>query len=134
MPQHRTMRTLLISEDKLLLTLVNDFDKSDENSVTVYEDDKDPVKVLSNILSVQPSLLVMDDDYLAPNTVPILESLRKINDRMKIIFVTSDPGIELGKAVSQLGIYFYAIKPVEEEELKTLFNSILKSKTQYKQN
>lgn len=128
------MRTLLISEDKLLLTLVNDFDKSDENSVTVYEDDKDPVKVLSNILSVQPSLLVMDDDYLAPNTVPILESLRKINDRMKIIFVTSDPGIELGKAVSQLGIYFYAIKPVEEEELKTLFNSILKSKTQYKQN
>lgn len=117
-----------------MLTLVNDFGKSDENSVTVYEDDKDPVKVLSNILSVQPSLLIMDDDYLAPNTVSILESLRKINDRMKIIFVTSDPGIELGKVVSQLGIYFYAIKPVEEEELKTLFNSILKSRTQYKQN
>ncbi len=128
------MRTLLVSEDNLLLTLVNDFGKSDENSVTVYEDDKDPVKVLSNILSVQPSLLIMDDDYLAPNTVSILESLRKINDRMKIIFVTSDPGIELGKVVSQLGIYFYAIKPVEEEELKTLFNSILKSRTQYKQN
>jgi len=128
------MRTLLVSEDNLLLTLVNDFGKSDENSVTVYEDDKDPVKVLSNILSVQPSLLIMDDDYLAPNTVSILESLRKINDRIKIIFVTSDPGIELGKVVSQLGIYFYAIKPVEEEELKTLFNSILKSRTQYKQN
>lgn len=128
------MRTLLVSEDNLLLTLVNDFGKSDENSVIVYEDDKDPVKVLSNILSVQPSLLIMDDDYLAPNTVSILESLRKINDRMKIIFVTSDPGIELGKVVSQLGIYFYAIKPVEEEELKTLFNSILKSRTQYKQN
>ncbi|MCG6913875.1 response regulator [bacterium BMS3Abin03] len=128
------MRTLLISDDSLLLTLVKDFGKSDENSVTVYENGKDPVKVLSNILSVQPSLLIMDDDYLAPNTVSILESLRKINDRMKIIFVTSDSGIELGKAVSQLGIYFYAIKPVEEEELKALFNSLLKSRTHYKQN
>ena len=58
------MRTLLISDDSLLLTLVKDFGKSDENSVTVYENGKDPVKVLSNILSVQPSLLIMDDDYL----------------------------------------------------------------------
>ena len=111
----------MISDDSLLLTLVNDFGKSDENSVTEYENGKDPVKVLSNILSVQPSLLIMDDDYLAPNTVSILESLRKINDRMKIIFVTSDSGIELGKAVSQLGIYFYAIKPVEEEEEEYLW-------------
>jgi len=59
----------------------------------------------------------------------VLESIRKVNSKIKIIFITSDSGIELGKAVSQLGIYFYAIKPVEEDEFKTLFDSILQSRT-----
>ena len=125
------MRTLLISKDSLLIKMVNVFGKSDENSVTVYEEESDPVRVLSNILSVQPTVLIIDDDYLSPNTVSILESLRKVNDKIKIIFFTSDPSIELGKAVSQLGIYFYAIKPVEEEEFNTLYNSLLKSITNY---
>ena len=128
------MRTLLISKDSLLIKMVNVFGKSDEDSVTVYEEELDPLRVLSNILSVQPTVLIIDNDYLSPNTVSILESLRKVNDKIKIIFFTSDSSIELGKAVSQLGIYFYAIKPVEEEEFNTLYNSLLKSKTKYNQN
>jgi len=124
------MRTLLISTDNLLITMVNKFGKSQENSVTIYEADSDPVKVLSNILSIQPSVLIIDDDYMSPNSVSVLESIKKVNDKIKIIFVTSDSGIELGKAVSQLGIFFYAIKPVEEDEFRTLFNSILQSRTQ----
>lgn len=124
------MRTLLITTDNFLITLVNKFGKSQENSVTIYEADSDPVKVLSNILSIQPSVLIIDDDYLSPNSVSVLESIKKVNDKIKIIFVTSDSGIELGKAVSQLGIFFYAIKPVEEDEFRTLFNSILQSRTQ----
>lgn len=110
--------------------MVNKFGKSQENSVTIYEADSDPVKVLSNILSIQPSVLIIDDDYMSPNSVSVLESIKKVNDKIKIIFVTSDSGIELGKAVSQLGIFFYAIKPVEEDEFRTLFNSILQSRTQ----
>jgi len=123
------MRTLLISKDNLLINMVNNFGKSKDDSVTIYEENSDPVKVLSNILSVQPSVLIIDDDYLSPDTVSVLESLRKVNSKIKIIFVTSDSSIELGKAVSQLGIYFYAIKPIEEEEFKTLFNSLLISRT-----
>ena len=128
------MRTLLISTDNLLIKMVNVFGKGDENTVTIYEEEPDPVRVLSSILSVQPTALIIDDDYLSPNTVSILESLRKVNDKIKIIFFTSDSSIELGKAVSQLGIYFYAIKPVEEEEFNTLYNSLLKSRTKYNQN
>ena len=123
------MRTLLISTDKLLITMVNEFGKSGGNSVVVYEEDSDPVKVLSNILAIQPSVLIIDDDYMLPNSVSVLESIKKVNNKIKIIFVTSDSGIELGKAVSQLGIFFYAIKPVEEDEFRTLFNSIFQSRT-----
>ena len=124
------MRTLLISTDNLLVKMVNQFGQSEEDSVMVYEEDSDPVRVLSNILSIQPSVLIIDDDYLSPNSVSVLESIKKVNDKIKIIFITSDSGIELGKAVSQLGIFFYAIKPVEEDEFKSLFNSILQSRIQ----
>ena len=110
------------------MTMVNDIEKSKDDSVAIYKEDSDPMKVLSNILSVQPSVLIIDDDYLSPNTVSVLESVRSVNNKIKIIFVTSDSSIELGKAVSQLGIYFYAIKPIEDEEFRTLFNSLYKIK------
>jgi DNA-binding NarL/FixJ family response regulator len=109
--------------------MVNEFGKSGGNSVAVYEADSDPVKVLSNILAIQPSILIIDDDYMLPNSVSVIESIKKVNNKIKIIFVTSDSGIELGKAVSQLGIFFYAIKPVEDDEFRTLFNSIFQSRT-----
>lgn len=128
------MRTLLISKDNSLITMVNDFGGSNGDTVTIYKSDSDPVKVLSNILSVQPSLLILDDDYLSPNSASILESIKKVNDKIKIIFVTSDSGIEIGKAVSQLGIFFYAIKPIEEEEVRTLFKSIVQSRTKVSSN
>ena len=84
------MRTLLISTDNLLVKMVNQFGQSEEDSVMVYEEDSDPVKVLSNILSIQPSVLIIDDDYLSPNSVSVLESIKKVNDKIKIIFDCCD--------------------------------------------
>ena len=124
------MRILLISEDNSLKTIVTKFGDNSDISVIIHDDDSNPIKVLSNYLSLQPSVIIIDDDYLAPNTVPILESMRKVNKKTKIIFATSDSSIELGKKVSQLGIYFYAIKPVDENEFRELLDSILKAKSQ----
>ena len=84
---------------------------------------------LSNFLSGKPSVLIVDDDYLKPNSVEILESIRNVNKEMKIIFASSDSSLELGKKVSQLGIYYYAIKPIDESEFKELLDSLLNTKS-----
>ena len=123
------MRILLISEDNLLLTIVKSFGEHSDASTAVYNDDPKPIKVLSNFLSRQPSVLIVDDDYLKPNSVEILESIRNVNKKMKIIFASSDSSLELGKKVSQLGIYYYAIKPIDESEFKELLDSLLKPKS-----
>ena len=51
-----------------------------------------------------------------------------MNSSINIIFITSNSSIALGKEVSQLGIHFYAIKPLENEEIKELFGSIVELK------
>ena len=123
------MRILLISEDSLLQSIVKSFGEHSDAFTTVYNDDPKPIKVLSNFLSRQPSVLIVDDDYLKPNSVEILESIRNVNKKMKIIFASSDSSLELGKKVSQLGIYYYAIKPIDESEFKELLDSLLKPKS-----
>jgi len=124
------MRILLISEDNLLLTTLKNFGENSRVSTIVYNNDPKPIKVLSNFLSLQPSVLILDDDYLKPNSVEILESIRNVNNKMKIIFASSDSSLELGKKVSQLGIYYYAIKPIDESEIQELLDSLLNTKSE----
>ena len=76
-------------------------------------------------------MLIIDDDLLTPNTLQVLESIRKVDNNMKIIFVTSDASIELGKKISPLGIFYYAIKPIEESDFTELLESVLKTKSNH---
>ena len=123
------MRILLISEDILLQTIVKNFEESSDVSTIIYSNDSKPIKVLSCFLEEQPSVTIVDDDYLTPNSVAVIDSIRKVNKETKIIFATSDSSIELGKKISPLGIYYYAIKPIEENEFKELFDSLLNTKS-----
>ena len=47
---------------------------------------------------------------------------------LKIVFVTSNPSIELGKEISPLGISYYAIKPFDQKDFTELINSLTKNK------
>ena len=129
LPCNNQMRIQLISEDSLLQAIVKNFGENTQASTTVYNSDPKPIKVLSSFLSRQPSVLIVDDDYLKPNSVEILESIRNVNKKTKIIFASSDSSLELGKKVSQLGIYYYAIKPIDESEFKELLDSLLNTKS-----
>lgn len=123
------MRILLISEDNLLQTIVKSFSESFDIPTIIYDDDSKPIKVLSCFLEEQPSVIIVDDDFLSPNSVAVIDSIRKVNKETKIIFATSDSSIELGKKISPLGIYYYAIKPIEESEIKELLDSLLNTKS-----
>ena len=77
-----------------------------------------------------PSLLLIDDDFFQPNTAKFIEILRNVNHNISIIFLTSDSSIELGKRVAQLGIHYYAIKPIDKTEFVDLLNSVVNTKNQ----
>ena len=121
------MRTILISADPELLEMISQSGLKEDNQIDVYNESNDPLDVMSTVCESNPSLMIIDDDFLKPNTVHILQSIRKVNQSIKIIFCTSNSSIDLGKEVSQLGIQYYAIKPLDKGELQESFNAALQA-------
>ena len=119
------MRSVLVSNDNELLSRIEKSDINIGKDIRIYNESKDPLDVMSTICEINPSLLIVDDDFLAPETVHILKSIRKVNRGIGIIFCTSNTSIDLGKEVSQIGIQYYAIKPLNEGELQESINAAM---------
>ena len=96
-----------------------------EAELSFLSDISDPFAVISKTIDLNPSLVVIDDDFTSPNTVQILKSIKTINKNMATIFVTSNNSLELGREVTPLGIQFYAIKPLSITEIFDSIKSII---------
>jgi DNA-binding NarL/FixJ family response regulator len=121
------MRTILVTEDTDLLSVVKKSGLDLKQQIKTYNESKDPLDVMSVVCEANPSLLIIDDDFLAPETVHVLKAIRKVNRSLAIIFCTSNTSIDLGKEVSQLGIQYYAIKPFNDGELQDSFKAVLET-------
>lgn len=122
------MKVLLVTNDSELLHIFRSDIACQFDIVTVYAESNDPLDLMSTICSDNPSLLIIDDDFLKPNTAHILKSIKKVKKDVYIIFITSDARIDLGREVSQLGIHFYAHKPLDKTELIESMKSIAQLK------
>jgi DNA-binding NarL/FixJ family response regulator len=122
------MKMMVISKDTGLIETIDKLDMFSQDQVILLNTSKDPLDIMSSVCTKNPALLIMDDDYLKPNTAHILKSIKKVKHNIYVIFITSDSSIDLGREVSQLGIQFYAIKPLEGKDIKDLLCSIIESK------
>jgi response regulator of citrate/malate metabolism len=123
------MRIITVSSDNSLIELIDKPEVKGQNQLIVYNKSKDLLDVVSFIHTNHPSVLIIDDDFLKPDSAHLLKNIKKFNPDLAIIFITSDPGIELGKKVSQVGIFFYGLKPLSKNELEESIRSITKLKT-----
>ena len=112
------MRIVTVSSDNSLIELIDKPEVKGQNQLIVYNKSKDLLDVASFIHTNHPSVLIIDDDFLKPDSAHLLKNIKKFNPDLAIIFITSDPGIELGKKVSQVGIFFYGLKPLSKNELE----------------
>lgn len=123
---------MLIGGDNYQGAIIEKVSLQEEGVTTLFYNHFDPVKIISDFITERPSILIIDDDFLSPNTLSLLDAICRHNEGTRIIFTTSDTSIELGRQVSQLGIYYYAIKPIDESEFFELLNSILNKNKKYK--
>ena len=121
------MQILILSKDPDLIDTPLCSEDIEDCNIKVFNDSRDPLDIMST------TILIIDDDFLKPDTSHILSSIKKIMDQLGVIFVTSDSKIELGREISQLGVYYYAVKPLEKDAIIDALKSIikLKSKVQY---
>ena len=127
------MQILIISEDPDLINTASCSQDTDPCQIKVYNNSRDPLDIMSTVCLANPTILVIDDDFLKPQTGHILSSIKKIIQNLAVIFATSNSDLELGREVSQLGIQYYAHKPLEKDALVEALKSIinLKLKIQY---
>jgi len=126
--QKSVMKILLISNDIVLIEKFRNPDIVFENIFTVYDKNNDLLDIMSFVLDNHPSVMIVDDDFLKPNSARIISSIKNALPKISIIFVTSDDSHTLGREISPLGIQYYAIKPVDINDMKDLIASIAKIK------
>lgn len=120
------MKIQVISNEKNFIDELKHNHNHVADYVEFYSGNMNSLDILSFIISGNASLVILDDDFTSPHSVHLLESVRKVRNEQKIIFLTSDDGLELGKKISSLGVQFYAIKPISAKELIDSVKSILK--------
>lgn len=120
------MKTVIISNDNELINIIKTMSLIPENQLGIYSDKADALEIMSHVCTEHPSTLIIDDDFVKPESAHVLNAIRKVNNNVKIIFISSDSSVELGREVSKTGILYHAVKPVDVNEINDLFQSINK--------
>lgn len=122
------MKLLLLTNDLEIKKIFQTEDISTNNQLIFFEN-QNPLEILSFACNERPSLLILDDDFVSPNSAQIIKSIKNLCKNIAVIFITSDAGLDLGRQVSQLGIQYYTIKPISNDEIIDSVNSIIKLKS-----
>ena len=120
------MKTVIISNDNELINIIKNLQEIPENQLGIYSDNPDALEIMSHVCTEHPNTLIIDDDFTKPESAQVLRAIRKVNDKVKIVFISSDSSVELGREISPVGILYHAVKPVEIQEINDLFKSINK--------
>ena len=122
------MKILIISRDSNLIEKIKGTEMFSSENVVVFNESNDPLDVMSFAIHNHPSLMIVDDDFLRPISGRIISSIKNVLTKVSTIFVTSDESYELGREISPLGIQYYAVKPVDVNDMKELIASLTKIK------
>ena len=120
------MKTVIISNDSQLINIIKNLKVIPENQLGIYSDNPDALEIMSHVCTQHPGTLIIDDDFTQPQSAHVLNAIRKVNKNVKIVFISSDTSVQLGREISTAGILYHAVKPVDKQEINELFNSINK--------
>lgn len=122
------MRVITISNDKAVLTELEELKKNSAFQLDYYTGSKNNLEVFSFLCSRPRELVIIDNDFLKKDTVKVIKFLKQLNNHLNIIFITSDNSIALGKEVCPLGVLLYLIKPFRCGTLKEALLSFNKNR------
>ncbi len=122
------IKILLISIDQIIKSLLEKKYLNSKHQFTTFNSTLDPLDIMSQVCTVNPSILILDDDFISPNSARILSSIKKVNPKISILFLTSNTSLELGRNINSIGVKYYLMKPIPEIEFKEYLNSLFKEK------
>lgn len=122
------IKILLISQDNSMKLFIATKFKEPEYQFITFSSTSDPLDIMSQVFKINPAILIIDDDFINPNSVHLLSSIKNTNPKLSIIFVTSNTSLELGRKINLIGVKFYLMKPVSEIDFHEYIRSICLSR------
>jgi len=83
-------------------------------------------EVIQKIQNKKIDVLVMDVELRGMKGYEIIPILKRMDPELCIIVTSSDTSLDLARKIREEGIFFYAVKPLDLEEIKLAVNDALK--------
>lgn len=125
------MKILAVSDDNAVYDELASIKEKKAIQLNFYEDKKDCLKLFAFLCTKLNGTVIIDHDFLKTRTIPIIRNLKQLNENLKIIFITSDNSVALGKSVISFGFLSYLIKPIPSGALVELLLSLNEKQTQF---
>jgi response regulator of citrate/malate metabolism len=123
------IKVLLISIDKNFKSLIEKKYHNPNYHFINFCSTTDSLDIMSQVCTINPSILILDDDFLGNDSLHLLQSIKKVNPKLNIIFTTSNTSLELGRKIHSIGVKFYMIKPISEFKFYEFLKAIEKEKS-----
>lgn len=105
----------------------------ERNEDITYAAFQSPFELLTEIeKGIRPDILFLDVVMPGQNGMDVAKEIRQYDTNMKIIFLTSSP--EFAVESYSVGAYFYQLKPIWEESVFRLMDSVLAECEKKKKN
>jgi len=114
------MRFMIITRDQDIIDALLFKEIPVECDFIVINEGITALELLSQVSIRNPNILLLDDDFLADQTVEFLKSIKSVRPDLEIIFLTADNSVEMGRNIIRLGVRHYEIKPLHPEYLRTI--------------
>ena len=124
------IKILIISVDQTIKFFVEKNYDDPEYQFITYSSTTDPLDIMSQICTTHPSILILDDDFISPNSAHLLNAIKKVNPKLSIIFITSNTSLELGREINSIGVKYYIMKPISNSEFQEFLISTNKQLNQ----
>lgn len=83
-------------------------------------------EVIKQVQNNNIDIVIMDVDLLEMKGYEIVQILKKIHGNLPIIMMSQDSSLEVAKRVRETGVFFYALKPLDVDEIITAVSDAFK--------
>jgi len=84
-------------------------------------------EVIQKIQNTRIKVLIMNVELKGMKAYEIIPIVKKIDPELRIIVTSSDNSLDLARKIRAEGIFFYALKPLDLEEIKLAVYDALKN-------
>ena len=122
------MLKVIIAEDNPIhmkqISSIIEWDQYDIEIVGQYSNGR---KVLENLDTLQPDLIITDIWMPVLTGIQLAESIKKINEEIKIIFISSSDDFTTAKKAINLKVDGYILKPLRADDISDTIYNIVKN-------